>query len=114
MNVNSVLLQTENTQKLEIAEETEVLRISKKKKRFFRKLTTYFENCTRLQAKPRNASFSDVEHKTTPYRASSVHFATGNFYPFRTLLVWVQKFTIWITRSPREKILPENVSKLTN
>ena len=65
--------------------------------------TTDFENCTRGQAETRNASFLDVEHKTIPYWASSVHFASGHFYPFRKLPVWVQTFETWITRYPWEK-----------
>ena len=76
--------------------------------------TTDFENCTRGQAETRNASFLDVEYKTIPHRASSVHFGTGHFYPFRKLPVWVQTFETWITRYPWEKKNPENVSKLTN
>ena len=68
------------------------------KNRIFRKLTTDFENCTRLQAETRNVLFLDVEHNAIPHRVSSVHFATGNFHPFRILPGWVQKFEIWITR----------------
>ena len=34
----------------------------------------------------------DVDHKATPYRASSVHFATGKFRLFRKLPVWMQTF----------------------
>ena len=60
-----------------------------------------------FKLRPEMRHFLDVEHKAIPYRASSVRFATGNVYPFRTLPVWVQKFEIWITRYPWENKLLE-------
>ena len=99
-----------NTQKVEIAGETEFLWFSQRSwDGIFRKLTTDFENWTGLQSETTNVSFLDVKHNAVPYRASSVHFANGNFHPFHTLLVRVQKFEIWITWYPWEKKIPKMV-----
>ena len=84
--MNSVVHQTENTQKVEISEETDILRISSQN-RISRKLTTDFESRTKRQAKTKACVFMDVDHKAIPYRASLFHFATGKFHPFRTLPV---------------------------
>ena len=71
------------------------------KHRLFRNVTTDFENRTRRQADNKACLFLDVNDNTIPYRACSVHFETGNFFPFRTLRVWRQ--TIPITRYSWEK-----------
>ena len=78
------------------------------KYRIFRKLITDFENRTKRQAETKECVVLDADHWEIADRASSVHFATGHFHPFRTLPVWVQKFEIWII------IISVNVSDLTN
>ena len=54
------------------------------------KVTTDYENRAKRQAESKVCAFLDMYHKAIPYRASSVHFATANFHPFRTLPVWLQ------------------------
>ena len=78
------------------------------KNRIFRKLTEDFENCIKRQAESKACIF--LGH--IPYRTSSVHFATGNFHPFRPLPAWVQNFEISITGYLWENFIPENVSEL--
>ena len=81
-----------NTQKVEIAEETEFLRLSKKS--HFLKIDYRFWNLYEASSWDQKCVFLDVEHKTIPYRASSVHFCNRKFPPLSHISIWVQKFEI--------------------
>ena len=83
-----------NPKKVEISDETEFLRISQH--RHFRKVTTQIEKHAKRQDETKARAFLDMYHMAIPYKASSVHFATANFYPFRTFPVWMQTIKTFI------------------
>ena len=52
-----------------------------------------------------------MNHENIPCRASSVHFTTANFHPFRTLPVRMQSIKNSITQSSWENKIPEDIIK---
>ena len=102
MHVNNLVHQIQKHSNNWISEETDFF-THFSEIAFFKKVTTDFENCAKRQAETKTCVFVYMDHKAIPYRASSVHFATANFHPFRTLPVWMQTIKISITRYSWEK-----------
>ena len=97
-------LDWKNTQNVEIAEETEFLRISQKSHfpKIYYRFWKLFEASTWDQ---KCVVFG--QHNVIPYRASSVHFATGNFHPFRILPLSAIVWNLNNTMSMRQKSFPK-------